>query len=60
MELLKVSSKSNPSMVAGALAGVIRSSGCAELQGRETRLPATMPSKHSVLSVKNFRSLLNV
>lgn len=32
MEILKVSSKSNPSMVAGALAGTIRSEGEAELQ----------------------------
>lgn len=32
MEILKVSSKSNPSMVAGALAGTIRSNGEAELQ----------------------------
>ena len=32
MELLKVSSKSNPGMVAGALAGVIRASGIAEIQ----------------------------
>lgn len=32
MEILKVSSKSNPNLVAGALAGVIRESGLAELQ----------------------------
>ncbi len=32
MELLKVSSKSNPNSVAGALAGVIRESGGAEIQ----------------------------
>ena len=32
MELLKVSAKSSPSLVAGALAGVIRESGNAELQ----------------------------
>ena len=32
MELLKVSSKSNPKAVAGALAGVIREEGKAELQ----------------------------
>lgn len=32
MDVLKVSSKSNPNMVAGALAGVIRESGKAELQ----------------------------
>ena len=32
MELLKVSSKSNPGMVAGAVAGIIRSSGSAEIQ----------------------------
>ena len=32
MEILKVSSKSNPNMVAGALAGVIREQGIAELQ----------------------------
>lgn len=32
MEILKVSSKSSPNMVAGALAGVIREQGTAELQ----------------------------
>ncbi len=32
MEVLKVSSKSNPNSVAGALAGVIRDSGAAEIQ----------------------------
>ncbi len=32
MEALKVSSKSNPNSVAGALAGVIRESGSAEIQ----------------------------
>ena len=32
MEPLKVSSKSAPNAVAGAIAGVIRESGCAELQ----------------------------
>lgn len=32
MEVLKVSSKSNPNAVAGALAGVIREKGHAELQ----------------------------
>jgi stage V sporulation protein S len=32
MEILKVSSKSNPNAVAGALAGVIRKKGTAELQ----------------------------
>ena len=32
MELLKVSSQSNPSMVAGAVAGIIRTSGVAEVQ----------------------------
>jgi stage V sporulation protein S len=32
MEVLKVSSNSNPNKVAGALAGVIRESGKAELQ----------------------------
>lgn len=32
MEVLKVSSKSNPNSVAGALAGVIRESGTAEIQ----------------------------
>ena len=32
MELLKVSSKSNPGMVAGAVAGIIRTSGVAEIQ----------------------------
>ena len=32
MEVLKVSSKSNPNSVAGALAGVIRESGVAEIQ----------------------------
>lgn len=32
MEVLKVSSKSNPNSVAGALAGVIRDSGTAEIQ----------------------------
>ncbi len=32
MEALKVSSKSNPNSVAGALAGVIRENGAAELQ----------------------------
>lgn len=32
MEVLKVSSKSNPNSVAGALAGVIREHGCAEIQ----------------------------
>ena len=33
MEILKVSAKSNPNSVAGALAGVLRESGCAEMQG---------------------------
>ena len=32
MEVLKVSSKSNPNAVAGALAGVIRHSGAVEMQ----------------------------
>ena len=32
MELLKISSKSNPNSVAGALAGVIREKGPAEIQ----------------------------
>ncbi len=32
MELLKVSSKSNPNSVAGALAGVLRERGSAEVQ----------------------------
>ena len=32
MEILKVSSKSNPNSVAGALAGVIREHGMAEIQ----------------------------
>ena len=32
MEVLKVSAKSNPTSVAGALAGVIRERGKAELQ----------------------------
>lgn len=32
MEVLKVSSKSNPNSVAGALAGVIRETGSAEMQ----------------------------
>ena len=32
MEILKVSAKSNPNSVAGALAGVIRESGIAEMQ----------------------------
>ena len=32
MELLKVSSKSKPAMVAGAIAGVVRESGCVEIQ----------------------------
>ena len=32
MEVLKVSAKSSPNAVAGALAGVIRERGCAEIQ----------------------------
>ncbi|WHH58998.1 stage V sporulation protein S [Petroclostridium sp. X23] len=32
MEVLKVSSKSNPNSIAGALAGVIREKGMAEIQ----------------------------
>jgi stage V sporulation protein S len=32
MEVLKVSSKSNPNSVAGALAGVLRETGSAEIQ----------------------------
>ena len=32
MEILKVSSSSNPNSVAGALAGVIRDNDCAEVQ----------------------------
>ena len=32
MDILKVSSKSNPNSVAGALAGVLRASGSAEIQ----------------------------
>jgi stage V sporulation protein S len=31
-EVLKVSAKSNPNSVAGALAGVLREKGCAEMQ----------------------------
>ena len=33
MEVLKVSSKSAPNSVAGAIAGVIREFGCVEVQG---------------------------
>lgn len=32
MEILKVSSKSKPNSVAGAIAGVVRDKGCVELQ----------------------------
>ena len=32
MEILKVSSKSNPSKVAGAIANVFRDNGCVEIQ----------------------------
>lgn len=32
MEILKVSSKSNPSKVAGAIANIYRESGCVEIQ----------------------------
>lgn len=32
MEVLKVSARSSPNAVAGALAGVVRDTGCAELQ----------------------------
>jgi stage V sporulation protein S len=32
MEILKVSSRSNPGAVAGAVAGVIRQQGCVEVQ----------------------------
>ena len=32
MEILKVSSKSKPNSVAGAIAGVVRDQGCVELQ----------------------------
>ena len=32
MEILKVSAKSNPNSVAGALAGVLRENGSAEMQ----------------------------
>ncbi len=32
VEVLKVSSKSNPNAVAGALAGVVRHAGCVEMQ----------------------------
>ena len=32
MEILKVSAKSNPNSVAGALSGVVRENGCAEVQ----------------------------
>lgn len=32
MEILKVSSKSNPSKVAGAIANVFRENGCVEIQ----------------------------
>jgi stage V sporulation protein S len=32
MDVLKVSAKSNPNSVAGALAGVLREKGCAEMQ----------------------------
>ena len=32
MEILKVSSRSTPNSVAGAIAGVIRESGCVEIQ----------------------------
>ncbi len=32
MEVLKVSSKSNPNSVAGALAGIVREQGAAEMQ----------------------------
>jgi stage V sporulation protein S len=33
MDTLKVSSKSNPVSVAGAIAGIIREKGCVEVQG---------------------------
>jgi stage V sporulation protein S len=32
MEVLKVSAKSNPNSVAGALAGAVRENGCVEIQ----------------------------
>ena len=32
MEVLRVSAKSNPNAVAGALAGTVREKGCAEMQ----------------------------
>ena len=40
MEILKVSAKSNPNSVAGALAGVLREKGGAEIQAdrKSTRL----------------------
>lgn len=35
MEVLRVSTKSNPNSVAGALAGVLREKGTAELQAKQ-------------------------
>ena len=50
MEILKVSAKSNPNSVAGALAGVIRETGSAEMQaigaGRLKQLPLHAASWH--------------
>ena len=37
MEVLRVSTKSNPNSVAGALAGVLREKGTAELQSSRCR-----------------------
>jgi len=39
MDVLRVSAKSSPNSVAGALAGVLRERGCAELQATWSRRP---------------------
>ena len=60
MEVLKVSSKSNPNSVAGALAGIIREQGAAEIQtvgaGASTRPSRRSPS-HAVSSRLGWSSL---
>ena len=45
MEVLKVSAKSNPNSVAGALAGVLRERGAAEMQAIGAQEHLIKPSK---------------
>ena len=49
MEVLKVSAKSSPNSVAGALAGVLRERGGAEIQAIGAKLPSIKPLRRWLL-----------